>query len=71
MIAYLPGGLFPFLILVAVVLVAVGWWVVVRYFGRTRAGRHASHFLDNGGADLPPEQKIKYQNNHPGAGGNG
>ena len=71
MIAYLSGGWIPLLIVVAVAAFAVGWWSLLRFAGSTRAGRHAAHFLDVGDADLPPEQKIKYQNNHPGAGGNG
>ncbi len=49
----------------------VVWLVLTRVFTNTRAGRHAAHFLDVGGADMPPEQRIKYNNNHPGAGGNG
>jgi hypothetical protein len=61
----------PLLVLAAVALVVAVWLVLTRVFGSTRAGRHASHFLDVGDADLPPEQRIKYNDNHPGAGGNG
>ena len=53
-----------------VALVVAVWFVLTRVF-TTRAGRHAAHFLDVDGADMPPEQRIKYNNNHPGAGGNG
>jgi len=61
----------PLAILVIVVLAIVVWLVVTRVFGTTKAGRHAAHFLDVGGADLSPEDKVKYTNQHPGAGGNG
>ena len=61
----------PLLVLVGVALGVVVWLVLTRVFTNTRAGRHAAHFLDVGGADMPPEQRIKYNNNHPGAGGNG
>ena len=54
-----------------VALVVAVWLVLTRVFVSTRAGRHAAHFLDVGGADMPPEQRIKYKNQHPGAGGNG
>jgi hypothetical protein len=71
MVASFTEDLLPLLILVVVVAAALNWWLLVRLAGRTRAGRRAAHFLDVGDADLPPEQRIKYNNNHPGAGGNG
>jgi hypothetical protein len=40
-------------------------------FAKSRAGRHAAHFLDVGGADMSPEDRVKYKNQHPGAGGYG
>jgi hypothetical protein len=64
-------GIIPLLVLVGVALVVVVWLVVTRVFGTTRAGRHASHFLDVGGADMPPEDRVKFKNQHPGAGGFG
>jgi hypothetical protein len=61
----------PALVLVAVVLVIVVWLLLTRVFGATKAGRHAAHFLDVGGADMSPEDQVKYKNQHPGAGGFG
>jgi hypothetical protein len=61
----------PLLVLAGVALVVVVWLVLTRVFTSTRAGRHASHFLDVGGADMSPEDRVKYTNQHPGAGGNG
>jgi hypothetical protein len=63
--------IFPLLILVVVALVVAVWLVLTRVFKNTRAGRHASHFLDVGGADMSPEDRVNYTNQHPGAGGNG
>ena len=54
-----------------VALVVAVWLVLTRVFKNTRAGRHAAHFLDVGGADMSPEDRVKYTNQHPGAGGNG
>ncbi len=64
-------GLIPLLVLVGVVLIGAAWWVLTHVFGGTRAGRHAAHFLDVGDADMSPEDRVKYTNQHPGAGGNG
>ncbi len=61
----------PLLVLAGVALVVAVWLVLTRVFGSTRAGRHASHFLDVGDADMAPEDRVKYGNQHPGAGGNG
>ena len=61
----------PLVVLVVVALVVAVWLVLTRVFTNTRAGRHAAHFLDVDGADMSPEQRIKYNDNHPGAGGNG
>jgi hypothetical protein len=61
----------PFVVFGIVALVIVVWLVLTRVFGSSRAGRHAAHFLDVGGADMPPDQRVKYNHNHPGAGGNG
>jgi hypothetical protein len=60
----------PLLVLVVVVLVVVAWLVLTRVYSDTSAGRHASHFLDVGGAELPPEERAK-TTSHPGAGGGG
>jgi hypothetical protein len=61
----------PLLVLAGVAFVVVAWFALTRFFGKTRAGRHAAHFLDVGGADMPPDQRVKYNSNHPGAGGSG
>jgi hypothetical protein len=61
----------PALVLAAVALVIVGWLVVTRVFGRTHAGRHAAHWLDAGDDDMSPEDKVKQNTRHPGAGGYG
>jgi hypothetical protein len=53
-----------------VALVVAVWLVLTRVFKNTSAGRHASHFLDVGGAELPPEERAK-NTSHPGAGGGG
>ncbi len=61
----------PLLVLVGVALVVAVWLVLARVFRNTRAGRHAAHFLDVGGAEMSPEDRVKFTNQHPGAGGNG
>jgi hypothetical protein len=61
----------PFVVFGGIALVVVVWLVITRVFAKSRAGRHAAHFLDVGGADMSPEDRIKYNNQHPGAGGNG
>jgi hypothetical protein len=61
----------PFVVFAIVALAIIVWLVLTRVFGSSRAGRHAAHFLDVGGADMSPEDRIKYNNQHPGAGGNG
>jgi hypothetical protein len=60
----------PLLALAGVALVVAVWLVLTRVFKNTSAGRHASHFLDVGGAELPPEERAK-NTSHPGAGGGG
>jgi hypothetical protein len=59
----------PFVLFGGIALVIAVWLVLTRVFSRSRAGRHAAHFLDVGDADLPPEDRVKH--NHPGAGGYG
>lgn len=54
-----------------VALVVVVWLVITRVFTDTRAGRHAEHFLDVDGADMSPEDRVKYNRQRPGAGGFG
>lgn len=61
----------PLLVLAGVAFIVAVWLVLTRVFGSTRAGRHASHFLDVGDAEMSPEDRVKYENQHPGAGGNG
>ena len=61
----------PALVVAGVVLVIIVWLLLTRVFTTTRAGRRASHFLDVGGADMPPADKVKFTNQHPGAGGKG
>lgn len=61
----------PFVIFGGIALVVVVWLVLTRVFSSSRAGRHAAHFLDVGGADMSEEDRIKYKNQHPGAGGYG
>jgi len=61
----------PWVIFGDVALVVVVWLVLTRVFRNSRAGRHAEHFLDVGDADVSPEDRIKYQDRHPGAGGFG
>jgi hypothetical protein len=60
------------IVIVAVVGIAViVWLLLTRVFTATRAGRHASHFLDVGDADMSPEDRVKYNRQRPGAGGYG
>ena len=59
----------PFVVFGGIALVVVVWLVISRVFTNSRAGRHAAHFLDVGGADMSPEDRVKYKNQHPGAGG--
>jgi hypothetical protein len=61
----------PFVVFAGIALVLVAWLLLTRVFRGSRAGRHAEHFLDVGGADMSPEDQIKYKNQHPGAGGFG
>ena len=61
----------PILMLTVVAVVVVVWLVLTRVFTNTRAGRHAAHFLDVGGADMSDEDRIKFKSQHPGAGGYG
>ena len=61
----------PFVVFGIVALLIIVWLLLTRVFGSSRAGRHAAHLLDVGGADMSPEDRIKYNNQHPGAGGNG
>jgi hypothetical protein len=61
----------PFVVFGGIALVVVVWLVITRVFTKSRAGRHAAHFLDVGGADMSPEDRVKYKNQHPGAGGYG
>jgi hypothetical protein len=69
--ADLTTDVLPFVVFGIVALIIVVWLVLTRVFGDSRAGRHAAHFLDVGGADMPPDQRVKYNDNHPGAGGHG
>ena len=55
----------PFVVFGVVALVIVVWLVLTRVFGDSRAGRHAAHFLDVGGADMSPEQRVKYNEQPP------
>jgi hypothetical protein len=60
------------IVIVAVVVIAVVVWLLLtRVFTTTKAGRHAAHFLDVGGADMSPEDRVKYNRQRPGAGGYG
>jgi hypothetical protein len=61
----------PFVVFGGIALFVVVWLVLTRVFTTTKAGRHAVHFLDVGGADMSSEDKVKYTNQHPGAGGHG
>ena len=69
--ADLTTDVIPLLVLAGVALVVAVWLVLTRVFAGTHAGRHAAHFLDVGDADMSPEDRVKYTNQHPGAGGNG
>lgn len=59
----------PLVILAVIALAVVVWLLLTRVFTSTRAGRHASHFLDVGDADMSPEEKVKHNVRHPGSGG--
>lgn len=61
----------PFVVFGGIAIGIVVWLVVSRVFANSRTGRHAAHFLDVGGADMSPEDQVKYKNQHPGAGGFG
>jgi carbon starvation protein CstA len=61
----------PIAMLTVVAVVVVVWLALTRVFTSTRAGRHAAHFLDVGGADMSDEDRIKFKSQHPGAGGYG
>jgi fructose-specific phosphotransferase system IIC component len=61
----------PFVVFGGIALIVAVWLVLTRVFSSSRAGRHAAHFLDVGGADMSAEDRVKYTNQHPGAGGNG
>jgi hypothetical protein len=65
------SDILPFVVFGGIALVVAVWLVLTRVFSRSRAGRHAAHFLDVGGADMGPEDKVKFTNQHPGAGGHG
>ena len=65
------AGVLPFVLFGGIALVIAVWLVLTRVFSSSHAGRHAAHFLDVGDAELPPEDRVKFNNNHPGAGGNG
>ena len=70
-VADFTTNVLPFVVFGGIALVVVVWLVVTHVFKGSRAGRHAAHFLDVGGADMSPEDKVKFTNQHPGAGGNG
>lgn len=61
----------PIVMATVVAVAVVVWLLLTRVFTTTRAGRHAAHFLDVGGADMSDADRIKYKNQHPGAGGFG
>jgi hypothetical protein len=61
----------PIVIVTVVVIGVVVWLLLTGVFTTSKAGRHAAHFLDGGGADMSPEDQVKYKNQHPGAGGFG
>ena len=65
------ANVLPFVVFGGIALIVAVWLVLTRVLSSSRAGRHAAHFLDVGGADMAPEDKVKYTNQHPGAGGNG
>ena len=56
----------PFVVFGIVALVIIVWLVLTRVFGSSRAGRHAAHFLDVGGADMSPEDRGQVQQPAPG-----
>ena len=51
----------PFVIVGGIALAIAASLVLTRVFSSSRAGRHASHFLDAGDADMPPEQRAKHE----------
>lgn len=61
----------PLILFGGIALVVVVWLLLTRVLTTTKAGRHASHFLDVGGADMSPEDQVKFKSQHPGAGGYG
>jgi hypothetical protein len=61
----------PFVVFGGIGLAVIVWLVITRVFTSSRAGRHASHFLEVGGADMSPEDRVKYNRQRPGAGGYG
>ena len=61
----------PLVILAVIIVAVVVWLLLTRVFTTSKAGRHAAHFLDVGGADMSPEDKVKFTNQHPGSGGAG
>jgi hypothetical protein len=65
------GDVLPFVVFGLIALVVVVWLLLTRVFANTRAGRHAAHFLDAGGAETPPEDQAKFKSQRPGAGGYG
>jgi len=70
-VADFTTSVLPVVVFGGIALVVVVWIVTTRVFKRSRAGRHAAHFLDVGGADMSPEDQVKFKNQHPGAGGFG
>ncbi len=69
MVVGLTGLTWEVVLIGAIAAFAVAWYLVARYAGRTRLGRHAKHFLDVGDTEMPPEESVKHR--HPGAGGFG
>ena len=69
MVVGLSIGTWGVVLFAAIAAFALAWYLVARYAGGTRLGRHARHFLDVGDAEMPPEESVK--NRHPGAGGFG
>ena len=71
MVADWTTDVLPFVVFGLIALVVAVWLVLTRVFKNTRAGRHAAHFLDAGGAETPPEDQAKFKSQRPGAGGYG
>ena len=61
----------PLVILAVIIVAVVVWLLLTRVFTTSKAGRHAAHFLDVGGADMSPEDQVKFTNQPPGSGGAG